>query len=217
MDETKAETQGAAQGAAVEALSVGTLERISGPVLDVRFAGSGAEPRINDLLVTADGRHMEVAVNVSPGVVRCIALDATDGLACGVQVRALGHGIRVPVGTGVLGRVVDVLGRPIDNGGEIDAAEIWDIHRSAPRFIDLTEQTEFLETGIKVIDLLTPYAKGGKIGLLGGAGVGKTTLIMELIYNISAQHGGFSVFAGVGERSREGTELIADMRASGAI
>ncbi|MDR0445831.1 MAG: F0F1 ATP synthase subunit beta [Oscillospiraceae bacterium] len=197
--------------------SVGILERISGPVLDVRFDDADSEPRINDLLVTADGRYMEVAANVSPGVARCIALDATDGLACGVEVRALGHGIRVPVGTGVLGRVVDVLGRPIDNGGEIEAAETWDIHRSAPKFTDLTEQTEFLETGIKVIDLLTPYAKGGKIGLFGGAGVGKTTLIMELIYNIATQHGGFSVFAGVGERSREGTELIADMRASGAI
>ncbi|MDR2421565.1 MAG: F0F1 ATP synthase subunit beta [Oscillospiraceae bacterium] len=195
----------------------GSIERISGPVLDVRFAGAGTEPRINDLLVTSDGRHMEVAANVAPGLVRCIALDATDGLACGTAVTALGRGIRVPVGAGVLGRVVDVLGRPIDGGGEIEADEMWDIHRSAPKFTDLTEQTEFLETGIKVIDLLTPYAKGGKIGLFGGAGVGKTTLIMELIYNIATHHGGFSVFAGVGERSREGTELIADMRASGAI
>ncbi|MDR0838928.1 MAG: F0F1 ATP synthase subunit beta [Oscillospiraceae bacterium] len=201
----------------LDALGAGTLVRISGPVLDVRFANSGVEPQINDLLVTSDGRHMEVAVNLSPGVVRCIALDATDGLACGTEVRSMGHGIRVPVGTGVLGRVVDVLGRPIDGGGEIDAAEEWDIHRPAPKFTELTEQTEFLETGIKVIDLLTPYAKGGKIGLFGGAGVGKTTLIMELIYNIATMHGGFSVFAGVGERSREGTELIADMKSSGAI
>ena len=202
---------------ATDALTVGTLVRVSGPVLDVRFEGSHAEPHINDLLVTEDGRHMEVASNVSPGVVRCIALDPTDGLACGVDVFAQGHGIRVPVGTGVLGRVVDVLGRPIDGGESIDAAEHWDIHRAPPKFTELTEQTEFLETGIKVVDLLTPYAKGGKIGLFGGAGVGKTTLIMELIYNIATQHGGFSVFAGVGERSREGTELIADMKASGAI
>ena len=201
----------------VERAAVGTLVRIAGPVLDVKFEKGGAEPQINDLLVTSDGRHMEVAANESPGVVRCIALDATDGLACGTEVYALGHGIRVPVGTGVLGRVVDVLGRPIDGGGAIAAAEQWDIHRAAPKYTDLTEQTEFLETGIKVIDLLTPYAKGGKIGLFGGAGVGKTTLIMELIYNIATQHGGFSVFAGVGERSREGSELIADMRASGAI
>jgi F-type H+-transporting ATPase subunit beta len=116
-----------------------------------------------------------------------------------------------------LGRVVDVLGRPIDDGDPIEASDIWDIHRAAPKFTVLTSQTEFFETGIKVIDLLTPYSKGGKIGLFGGAGVGKTTLIMELIYNIATMHGGFSVFAGVGERSREGTELIADMRASGAI
>ena len=197
--------------------SVGILVRISGPVLDVQFESSGVEPQINDLLVTDGGFHMEVAANVSPGVVRCIALDPTDGLACGSEVRPMGHGIRVPVGMGVLGRVVDVLGRPIDGGGPIEAAAQWDIHRSAPKFTELTDQTEFLETGIKVIDLLTPYAKGGKIGLFGGAGVGKTTLIMELIYNIAIQHGGFSVFAGVGERSREGNELIADMRASGAI
>jgi F-type H+-transporting ATPase subunit beta len=160
---------------------------------------------------------MEVASNVSPGVVRCIALEATDGLACGGVVTNTGHGIQVPVGPEVLGRVVDVLGRPIDNGPPIEPSAMWDIHRPAPAFTELTPQTEFFETGIKVIDLLTPYSKGGKIGLFGGAGVGKTTLIMELIYNIATMHGGFSVFAGVGERSREGSELIADMKASGAI
>ena len=201
----------------LEAVAEGTLIRISGPVLDVQFDVTGTEPQVNDLLITADDRHMEVASNLAPGVVRCIALDATEGLSCGTRVKSTGHGIRVPVGTGVLGRVVDVLGRPIDGGGEIDSAETWDIHRAPPKFTDLKEETEFFETGIKVIDLLTPYSKGGKIGLFGGAGVGKTTLIMELIYNIAQVHGGFSVFAGVGERSREGSELIADMKASGAI
>jgi F-type H+-transporting ATPase subunit beta len=185
--------------------------------LDVRFANAAEEPQINDLLVTADGRHMEVAANISPGVVRCIALEATDGLSCGVIVTNTGHGIQAPVGKEVLGRVVDVLGRPIDDGPPLETGELWDIHRPAPAFTELTAQTEFFETGITVIDLLTPYSKGGKIGLFGGAGVGKTTLIMELIYNIATMHGGFSVFAGVGERSREGSELIADMQASGAI
>jgi len=160
---------------------------------------------------------MEVSANVAPGIVRCIALDATDGLCCGTEVTSLGHAIQVPVGPNVIGRVVDVLGRPIDNGPPIKDAPLWNIHRKAPKLTDLTPVAEFFETGIKVIDLLTPYSKGGKIGLFGGAGVGKTTLIMELIYNISTVHGGFSVFAGVGERSREGSELIQDMISSGAI
>ena len=197
--------------------ATGTLIRISGPVLDVRFDNADTEPQINDLLVTADGRHMEVAANVSPGVVRCVALEATDGLSCGLAVTNTGHGIQVPVGKEVLGRVVDVLGRPIDNGPPLETEQKWDIHRAAPAFTNLTPVTEFFETGIKVIDLITPYSKGGKIGLFGGAGVGKTVLIMELIYNIATMHGGFSVFAGVGERSREGNELIHDMRESGAI
>ncbi len=195
----------------------GVLIKISGLVLDVLFKNADKEPQINDLLVAADGRHMEVASNVSPGVVRCVALDATDGLSCGIAVRNTGHGITVPVGREVLGRVVDVLGRPIDNGPPIEAGQRWEIHRSPPAFTELTPVTEFFETGIKVIDLITPYSKGGKIGLFGGAGVGKTVLIMELIYNIATMHGGFSVFAGVGERSREGYELIRDMKASGAL
>ena len=195
----------------------GTIIKISGPVIDVRFEHSANEPKVHDLLVTADGRHMEVSANVAPGTVRAIALDATDGLCCGTSVQSLGHAIRVPVGAKVLGRVLDVLGRPIDNEPPVEDPVLWDIHRSPPRFTDLTPVTEFFETGIKVIDLLTPYSKGGKIGLFGGAGVGKTTLIMELIYNIATVHGGYSVFAGVGERSREGAELIHDMKASGAI
>lgn len=198
-------------------LSEGTLIRISGPVLEVLFDNAQYEPQINDLLISADGCHMEVAANVSPGVVRCIALEATEGMRCGTKVTNTRNGIRVPVGKEVLGRVVDVLGRPIDNGPEIKDTPLWDIHRAPPEFTDLTPVTEFFETGIKVIDLLTPYSKGGKIGLFGGAGVGKTTLIMELIYNIATMHGGYSVFAGVGERSREGSELIHDMMDSGAI
>jgi len=197
--------------------SSGVLIRVSGPVMDVRFDSGAGEPQLNDLLVTSDGRHMEVSANVEPGVVRCVALDATDGLCCGTEVINTGHGIQVPVGSSVLGRVTDVLGRPIDNGPPIENTLLWDIHRSPPKFTELTPVTEFFETGIKVIDLLTPYSKGGKIGLFGGAGVGKTTLIMELIYNIATVHGGYSVFAGVGERSREGSELVQDMMKSGAI
>ncbi len=173
----------------------------------MQFKNAEMEPQINDLLVTADRPPYGGAANISPGVVRCVALEAADGLFCGMTVTNTGHGIRVPVGKEVLGRVVDVLGRPIDNGPPIETEQLWDIHRKPPDFTDLTPVTEFFETGIKVIDLITPYSKGGKIGLFGGAGVGKTVLIMELIYNIATMHGGFSVFAGVGERSREGTSL----------
>ena len=200
-----------------ESINNGVIIKISGPVIDIRFEHGVGEPKQHDLLATADGRHMEVSANVAPGIVRAIALDATDGLCCGTTVQSAGHAIRVPVGVNVLGRVIDVLGRPIDNGPPIEDALLWDIHRPSPDFTDLTPVTEFFETGIKVIDLLTPYSKGGKIGLFGGAGVGKTTLIMELIYNIATVHGGYSVFAGVGERCREGAELIHDMKASGAI
>jgi F-type H+-transporting ATPase subunit beta len=193
----------------------GIITKISGPVLDVRFEND--LPRIHDLLVTQDGKHMEVAAHIAPAVVRCIALDATDGLCCGTEVMGTGGGITVPVGDHVLGRVMDVLGRPIDDLGPIDDRERREIHREAPRFSNIKPATEVFETGIKVIDLLAPYAKGGKIGLFGGAGVGKTTLIMELIHNIAINHGGYSVFAGVGERSREGNDLIHDMKESGAI
>ena len=193
----------------------GIIIKISGPVLDVRFEND--LPRIHDLLVTQDGKHMEVAAHVAPTVARCIALDATDGLWCGIEVMNTGSGITVPVGDHVLGRVVDVLGRPIDDLGPIEDRERWAIHRDAPQFTSIKPATEVFETGIKVIDLLAPYAKGGKVGLFGGAGVGKTTLIMELIHNIALNHGGHSVFAGVGERSREGNDLIYDMKKSGAI
>ena len=192
----------------------GIIVKISGPVLDVQF--SGGNPDIHNLLVSEDGVSMEVATHVSENKVRCISLQATDGMRSGTVVTDTGHPISVPVGENMLGRVIDVLGNPIDDKGPIDAPR-WDIHRKAPDFSELSPTTELLETGIKVIDLLTPYAKGGKIGLFGGAGVGKTTLIMELIYNIAMNHGGYSIFAGVGERSREGNELITDMTKSGAL
>ena len=192
------------------------IERINGPVLTVRYP-SQETYRLHDLLVAENGVHMEVAAFERPGAVRCIALDATYGLSCGMTVENTHRCITVPVGEAVLGRVVDALGQPIDRGGEIAAQERWPIFRDAPTLHDTNPKTEFIETGIKVIDLLTPYAKGGKIGLFGGAGVGKTVLIMELIYNIAKAHGGYSVFTGVGERSREGNDLIHDMTASGAL
>ncbi len=195
----------------------GKLTRISGPVVDVRFE-KGSEPPINSLLYAPSANlHMEVALQMEPGTVRCVALEATDGISCGVDVVYTGGGITVPVGDAVLGRAIDVLGRPIDGGGEIETRERMPIHRDPPLFKSQKPTTEVLCTGIKVIDLLVPYPKGGKIGLFGGAGVGKTVLIMEMIHNIAMNHGGYSVFAGVGERSREGNELISDMKTSGVI
>ena len=195
----------------------GRIISIDGPVLDVRFE-TGAEPPVNALLRLAEGEfHMEVAAQVAPGVVRCTALDAPDGLGLGAAVVFVSDGIRVPVGDAVIGRAVDVLGRPIDGLGPIAAAETRGIHQKAPELARQHPATRLLETGIKVIDLLAPYPKGGKIGLFGGAGVGKTVLIMELIHNVAVNHGGYSVFTGVGERSREGNELLLDMRQSGVI
>ena len=193
----------------------GTIVKISGPVLDVRF--KDVLPHINELLSTENGLRMEVSAHIKRDTVRCVALEATDGLCCGTKVTGTGKGIEVPVGKGVLGRVVNVLGEPIDDAGAIEFEEKWEIHRTPPDYSDVKPVTELFETGIKVIDLLAPYARGGKIGLFGGAGVGKTTLIMELIHSIAIEQGGFSVFAGVGERSREGNDLINEMRASGAM
>lgn len=194
---------------------LGTIIKISGPVLDVQFPGKN--PAVHNLLKAEDGVHMEVAAHIGQGLVRAIALEATDGLCCGTKVQDTGSSIKVPVGKEVLGRVVNVLGAPIDDKGPVPRAAEWEIHRDPPAFSDIKPVTEVFETGIKVIDLLAPYAKGGKIGLFGGAGVGKTTLIMELIHNIALNHGGYSVFAGVGERSREGNDLIHDMEKSGAL
>ncbi len=194
----------------------GEIVKISGPVIDVRF--SGKLPPINTLL-TIEGvdKHIEVAMHIAKNTVRAIALEATEGLSCGLKVVSDGNGIMVPVGDGVIGRVVDVLGRPIDGKGDIKADHKLPIHRNPPSLHEQKPATEVLETGIKVIDLLVPYTKGGKIGLFGGAGVGKTVLIMEMIHNIATNHGGYSVFTGVGERSREGNELMHDMSESGVI
>ncbi len=195
----------------------GSIIRIIGPVLDVRFK-EGSEPLLKTLLVTKSEPpvHIEVVQHHSPGVVRAIALEPTEGLSCGIQVLNTGGGIQVPVGENVLGRVIDCLGRPIDGLGPIDAPQ-RDVHQAPPSFMLQCPSTTLFETGIKVIDLLAPYPVGGKIGLFGGAGVGKTVLILELIHNIAKNRGGYSVFTGVGERSREGTDLIADMRESGVI
>ncbi len=178
-------------------INIGTVVKILGPVVDVRIEGK--LPPINALLLIDDAdKHLEVAMHINETTVRTIALEATEGLSCGLRVVSDGEGITVPVGDSVIGRVVDVLGRPIDGKGDIVAEKKLPIHRSAPSLSEQKPATEVLETGIKVIDLLVPYTKGGKIGLFGGAGVGKTVLIMEMIHNIAVNHGGYSVFSGVG-------------------
>lgn len=194
----------------------GKINQIIGPVVDVRFDGA-MPPVYEKLQIEEGGTVLEVLAHVKKGVVRCIAMSATEGLSRGMRVIDCGTQIDVPVGEGVLGRVMNVLGEPIDNKGEIDAKTHWNIHSKPPAFYDQNPSTEVFETGIKVIDLIAPYSKGGKIGLFGGAGVGKTVLIMELIHNISKEHGGYSIFTGVGERSREGNDMISDMEESGVI
>ncbi len=201
----------------MQARKSGEIVRIAGPVLDVRYA-QGEEPGIHNLLhVRGTTVYLEVEAHIEPGVVRSVALENTEGLCCGLIVDDTGNGITVPVGDAVIGRVVDVLGRPIDGKGPIKSDQRWPIHHQAPPLVDQKPATEILVTGIKVIDLLAPYPKGGKIGLFGGAGVGKTVLIMEMIHNVAVNHGGFSVFTGVGERSREGNELMLEMAESGVI
>ncbi len=197
----------------------GELIRITGPVLDVKFYDGHLPAIYNALVIRLGDREvwMEVAMHIGDDTVRCIALHATEGLYCGLAVINTGDRITVPVGQKALGRVMNAIGRPIDGKGPINTDVKLSIHRQPPKFADQNPATEQFETGIKVIDLLAPYAKGGKIGLFGGAGVGKTVLIMELIRNIATEHGGYSVFCGVGERSREGNELIEDMSESGVI
>jgi len=197
----------------------GELIRITGPVLDVKFYDGNLPAIYNALVIKLGDREvwLEVAMHIGDDTVRCIALHATEGLYCGLPVINTGGGINIPVGQQTLGRVVNVIGQPIDGKGPINAETRLPVHRKPPKFADQNPATELFETGIKVIDLLAPYAKGGKIGLFGGAGVGKTVLIMELIRNIATEHGGYSVFCGVGERSREGHELIEEMSESGVI
>ena len=193
----------------------GRISQVIGSVVDVAFPDE-MPPIYQKLVVEETGGVFEVLSHIRPGTVRCISMTATDGLSRGMTVLDTGAQISVPVGDGVLGRVMGVLGEPIDGKGEIRAEEKWNIHRKPPVFYEQSPSTEIFETGIKVIDLIAPYNKGGKIGLFGGAGVGKTVLIMELMHNISRKSG-YSVFTGVGERSREGNDMIADMTESGVI
>ena len=199
--------------------NVGAVTAINGPVLDIRFADGHLPELLNAVRIeTASGAIVaEVAQHLGDDVVRCIAMSSTDGLVRGTAAVDTGASISVPVGKETLGRVFNVLGDPVDNGAPVNTAEKWPIHRSAPTFEEQEGTTEILETGIKVVDLICPYLKGGKIGLFGGAGVGKTVLIQELIHNIAQEHGGLSVFAGVGERTREGNDLYMEMKESGVI
>ena len=197
----------------------GKIIQVLGPVIDVDFSGKKL-PMIKDALtVEIDGktRVMEVAQHMGNSVVRCIMLASSEGISKEMEVTATGSCIKVPVGVQTLGRMFNVLGEPIDREGAVETEEKWEIHRKAPSFKEQSPVVEILETGIKVIDLLAPYAKGGKIGLFGGAGVGKTVLIQELIRNIATEHGGYSIFTGVGERSREGNDLWNEMKESGVI
>ena len=200
-------------------MNKGKIVQVLGPVVDVEFE-NGTLPLIKDALtVEADGKKkvMEVAQHMGNNIVRCIMLAASEGLEKDMEVTATGNGIMVPVGESTLGRMFNVLGEAIDGGEPVKGEEQWVIHREPPVFEDQSPVVEMFETGIKVIDLLAPYAKGGKIGLFGGAGVGKTVLIQELIHNIATQHGGYSIFTGVGERSREGNDLWCEMKESGVI
>lgn len=200
-------------------MSKGIVTQVMGPVVDVKFE-TGDLPNINNALTMKKGETtltVEVAQHIGDNVVRCIAMASTDGLKRGTEVIDTGAGISVPVGRQTLGRIFNVLGEPVDNLPAPENAERMNIHRPAPAFDELATSTEVLETGIKVIDLICPYQKGGKIGLFGGAGVGKTVLIMELINNIAKRHGGLSVFTGVGERTREGNDLYNEMKESGVL
>ena len=200
-------------------MNKGKIVQVMGPVVDVEFSDHNL-PSIQDALeVDNNGKKcvMEVAQHIGNDTVRCVMLAASEGLHKDMEVLATGTGIQVPVGKETLGRLFNVLGEPIDNKGPVESKEKWCIHREPPTFEDQSPVVEVLETGIKVIDLLAPYAKGGKIGLFGGAGVGKTVLIQELISNIATEHGGYSIFTGVGERSREGNDLWTEMGESGVL
>ena len=197
----------------------GTVIQVMGPVLDIRFADDQL-PGLLSAIEIPNGEHTivaEVAQHIGDNVVRCVAMSSTDGLQRGTEATDTGAPISVPVGEECLGRVFNLLGQPIDNKAPVQGVERWPIHRPAPSYEEQQPATEILETGIKVIDLICPYAKGGKIGLFGGAGVGKTVLIQELITNVATEHGGYSIFTGVGERSREGNDLWTEMGESGVL
>ena len=198
-------------------MSLGTVVEVIGAVVDVEF-NRGEVPKVYDALKLEQGElTFEVQQQLGDGVVRTIAMGSTDGLKRGVQALNTGKPIQVPVGTKTLGRIMDVLGNPVDEAGPIGAEETWSIHRKAPSYDEQASSAELLETGIKVIDLLCPFAKGGKVGLFGGAGVGKTVNMMELIRNIAIEHSGYSVFAGVGERTREGNDFYHEMKDSDVL
>ncbi len=203
-------------------MSKGKILQVIGPVVDVQFPVDKKLPDINNALhvknTNGDILVLEVTLELGDGVLRTISMESTDGLRRGMEVEDTGGPISVPVGKATLGRVFNVLGDPIDGGPEIaDDVQRDGIHKDAPKYNDLSTSEEILETGIKVIDLLEPYVRGGKVGLFGGAGVGKTTIIQELIHNIAQEHGGISVFTGVGERTREGNDLYFEMKASGVL
>ena len=200
-------------------IAKGRVAQVMGPVVDVRFE-EGFLPSIDNALTMLIGEKeltVEVSQHIGDNIVRCIAMSSTDGLKRGTPVVDTGKAISVPVGRETLGRIFNVLGQPVDNKPAPETEEKWNIHRAAPEYSELSTSQEILETGIKVIDLLCPYSKGGKVGLFGGAGVGKTVLIMELIHNIASEHGGLSVFTGVGERTREGNDLYNEMKESGVL
>lgn len=200
-------------------MSIGYVTQVIGPVVDCQFPENEIPPIKDAVKIKFMDTHIyaEVLQQRGSGIVRCVSFEATEGLARGAEVLSMDSPIKVPVGERITGRLFDALGRPIDNLGPADSDDMWPIHRNAPSYTDQCPTESILETGIKVIDLLVPFSRGGKIGLFGGAGVGKTVLILELIRNIASEHGGYSVFTGVGERSREGNDLWLEMKGSGVI
>ena len=199
--------------------NIGTVTQVMGPVLDIKFEDGQLPDLMNAIEIDNNGVRLvvEVAQHIGDDKVRCIAMSSTDGLMRGTPAKDTGAAIKMPVGEECLGRVLNLLGEPVDNKEPIQASDYWPIHREAPSYEDQQTSSEILETGIKVVDLICPYLKGGKIGLFGGAGVGKTVLIQELIHNVATEHGGYSVFTGVGERTREGNDLYGEMSESGVI
>ncbi|MCR4721264.1 MAG: F0F1 ATP synthase subunit beta [Lachnospiraceae bacterium] len=198
---------------------IGRVVQVTGPVLDIRFEPDELPALLNAVEINYEGRKLvaEVAQQIGDNTVRCIAMNSTDGLVRGIEAVDTGDPIKVPVGEACLGRVFNLLGDPVDNQPPVETEERWSIHRPAPSYEEQAASTQILETGIKVVDLICPYAKGGKVGLFGGAGVGKTVLIQELIHNVATEHGGYSIFTGVGERTREGNDMYNEMKESGVI
>jgi len=202
-------------------VTIGEVTQVIGAVVDIRFKPGELPDLMNAITIKSDDPKIDVTLEafqlLGNDVVRCVALNATDGLSRGMEATNTGASIKIPVGEGCLGRILNVLGEPVDEAGPVEAVDYWQIHRDPPPLVDQLPATQLLETGIKVADLICPYAKGGKIGLFGGAGVGKTVIIQELIRNIAYEHGGYSVFTGVGERTREGNDLWGEMTESGVI